>query len=327
MVATVELPEGAMGSFMVAPVPPEVAAQIESSADTRQRFLLLAEHTIDTADPALTVDPAAEIAPAAGARESGRIILPSAPPRPGWEAVPCAPPRSPEAAGWTRHQVADRTVWRAGRPGGFLLILFDATTWTATHLPQVLDTLHGRGDIPACEIVAVETHQDRARTLGCSEEFARWVAVDLLEQFPSYSPEQVVVAGQSLGGVSAVNVARLYPDHVGGVVANSPSFWWPTRGVAVGGNMLRFLKKPGAVENIAKSGVRIFLSAGTAEGGGAVTGDEESSAMVADAQAVAGVLENGGVDVHVDISIAAHEMAAWEGALTRGLVWVLGTGE
>lgn len=358
--AAFEVPDDAVGSFLLVPLDAEAKAHIATlrqadeqggtQVDSRARWFELLRHRVTVGDPGVSAGPEGVVFPPATEQESGRFCLPEAPCRPGWESLENSrPAASPELAGWQRAHIAGREVWLAGPAEvEHLLIVFDAARWICTGLPTALERLAGAGRLPNFKIIAVDTAADRVTVLGLSPSTARWVAQDLLQEFPGCQPERVIVAGQSLGGLMAAEVVRRYPARIGRAVCLSPSFWWPDFRGCVGGQMLRSLTEEptptsmlhdvgggdgtdgvgdaGSAERfgvtaMAEQGVRLYSSAGYGEGGG-----NRRVTMVEHSQAVAEALRKAGVWVREEYSTAAHEMVAWEGAMTRGVLAVMEPG-
>ncbi len=319
--AEIEVPDDAVGSFVIAPVSQAVAGDIENATDTRIRWRLLSKHVLSCQDPGVSVTPEAVIYPPEFDSESGRIFMPEAPARPGWPDTKSAVGRGIQDL-WKEQLIDNRPVWLAGSDtASHLLILFDAQQWIRTPLPAVLERLHRGGELPEMRIVAVDTASNRLEDLGCSESFADWVVGELLDHFPGFPANRVVAAGQSLGGLTATNIARLYPDRISRVVGNSASFWWPEKNGPAGGAMLHLLNDGAGSRDLVENQVKFYFSAGTAEGGSA------EPTMVDHMNTIATALEHNGIAVKAEVSTAAHEMAAWEGALTRGLLWHFGKQE
>lgn len=134
-------------------------------------------------------------------------------PRPVWAHVPAGPP-PPE--GWP------------------VLVVLDGERWQRAPLAPVVDGLAAAGHIPPMVTVGVAagTFTDRVRDLSCNPAFVDGLADDVLgwvaNRWPvTTDPARTLVAGQSLGGLTALFAAHQRPDRFGSVVAQSGSFWWP----------------------------------------------------------------------------------------------------
>ncbi|MCA9859509.1 MAG: DUF3327 domain-containing protein, partial [Thermomicrobiales bacterium] len=128
-----------------------------------------------------------------------------------------------------------RDLWLYRPAGGVtpdaLLVQFDGErAMGAMGSPGVFDNLIGAGAVPPMA-VAMIGNVDRANELPCNarfleslvEELLPWVVDTLgLERLP----DQVLVAGQSYGGLAAAFCALERPDVFSGAICQSGSFWW-----------------------------------------------------------------------------------------------------
>ncbi|WP_202637953.1 enterochelin esterase [Bailinhaonella thermotolerans] len=154
-------------------------------------------------------------------------------------ALPDAPARDWHGnRGTGRGRVTERRVWSARlgnerpvwtyepeeEPAGVVL-LFDGEAY-APLLRPALDDLIADGALPPLRFVmpsAVDL-PTRVRELACDPGFADFAADLLPEGFP---PGRVVVAGSSLGGLTAAYCALRDPARFGNAISLSGSFWWP----------------------------------------------------------------------------------------------------
>lgn len=179
------------------------------------------------------------------------VSLPDAPPQP-WRGTPHAgrPPR---------HEVAGRSVWvhRVGEGEELpVVVVLDGEAWLDHHgLAEALDAAHTDGALPAhlAVFVASGSIADRWQDVGHAGGVTAFVATELLpwvhERFDvTCDPARTVVAGQSLGGLSALWAAARFPSRVGVAVAQSASLW---------------SNDPG--DELAASGGRVLLEVGLQE--------------------------------------------------------------
>ncbi|MBB6118233.1 enterochelin esterase [Nocardiopsis algeriensis] len=147
-----------------------------------------------------------------------------------------------------------------------VVVLLDGQDWRS--LPPLIDALVADGTLPPALTVLVDSLGPIARTreLACSDAFVSFLGEELLpllaRRYPvTGDPSRTAVAGQSLGGLTALYAAHRNPGRFGRVVSQSGSFWWP--GVAAAGGeserMPRLLAGAGEVPE------RVHLSAGTDE--------------------------------------------------------------
>jgi enterochelin esterase-like enzyme len=179
-----------------------------------------------------------------------------------WDGTPvsCAElPAAPRAADWqprpgtprgtvTEHQVratrlgGSRRVWLYRPPGGTpdqrdlpVLVLLDGEHWQPRlGVSRLLDTLIADGRLPPLAAVLPEAVDGatRWRELTCDPAYVAFLTDDLLpwaaRRLPlTRDPARTVIAGQSLGGLTAAYAALAAPHRFGNVLAQSGSFWWP----------------------------------------------------------------------------------------------------
>ncbi|MFJ7072211.1 enterochelin esterase [Streptomyces sp. NPDC098781] len=169
--------------------------------------------------------------------------------------LPAAPraadldPRPDTARGTvTEHHVdserlgARRRVWLYRPPGTVgesaelpVLVLLDGDHWQPRlGLSRLLDTLIADGRIPPVAAVLPDAVDEATRwaELTCRPEYVAFLTDELLPwaagRLPlTDDPERTVIAGQSLGGLTAAYAALTAPHRFGNALAQSGSFWWP----------------------------------------------------------------------------------------------------
>ncbi|MFR9795056.1 enterochelin esterase [Streptomyces sp. MS06] len=183
----------------------------------------------------------------------------------GGPPVACAElPDAPDARDWqrragvprgtvTEHEIGSghlgdrRRVWLyappgppgpgpATAPGGLpVLVLLDGEHWQPRlGVANLLDNLIADGRIPPLAAVLPESLDLRTRwaQLTCRPEFAAFLEHELLPwaatRLPlTRDPARTVLAGQSLGGLTAAYAALHRPHRFGNALVQSGSFWWP----------------------------------------------------------------------------------------------------
>lgn len=165
-------------------------------------------------------------------------------------------PAAPDASDWlprtgvprgrvTEHRVPSalpggrRRVWLY-RPVAAtaelpVLVLLDGEHWgPRLGLGHLLDNLIADGRIPPVAAILPEAVDETTRwaELSCRPGFVTFLADELLpwaaRELPlSADPARTVIAGQSLGGLTAAYAAVVAPHRFGNVLAQSGSFWWP----------------------------------------------------------------------------------------------------
>ncbi|MFO6454081.1 MULTISPECIES: alpha/beta hydrolase-fold protein [unclassified Aeromicrobium] len=222
--------------------------------------------------------------------EMSVVSLPHAPAQP-WRGDPFA--KRPPA-----HRVAGRDVWvhRVGDGRDLpVVVLLDGEVWLDHHgLHGALDLAHESGALPAhvAVFVASGSVADRWADVGTREGVTAFVASDLLpwlhaREDVSREPDRTVVAGQSLGGMSALWAVALHPDRVGVAVAQSASLW-----------------KDDPAPALAASGGRVLLDVGLQEW-----------TLLPLHRRLAGDLAASGARVELSEFDGGHDYACWRGSL------------
>jgi enterochelin esterase family protein len=149
----------------------------------------------------------------------------------------------------TEHTVTSRVlggsrrVWLYEPPGRAwqsddlpLLVLLDGDHWQpGLGVSRLLDNLIADGGIPPTAAVLPESVDSASRwaELSCRPEFTAFLADELVPwaagHLPAITadPARTVVAGQSLGGLTAAHAALTAPHRFGNALVQSGSFWWP----------------------------------------------------------------------------------------------------
>jgi enterochelin esterase family protein len=295
-------------------------------AALQQRLRSLSAHA--AADPLNPRRTATRWQPA----DSSVFALPDAPPQP-W-----AGRRGTVPAGRVgRHRVpapdpvGDRDTWvylppetghrdRAPLP---VAVVCDGDMWFGRlGLADTLDALIADGALPPLAVLAPDA-VDRAarwRDLGAREPFVAFLADVLLPwaagRWPlSTDPRRTVVAGQSLGGMTALYAGYLRPDRFGGVLAQSPSLWWRPGLPSPSGPKPPVYGDPWLVARFKAEPpppLTVHLDVGLHEG-----------AMVDHARVLYDTLRAGGHRVTFDTFNGGHDYACWHGALAAGLARLL----
>ncbi len=248
----------------------------------------------------------------AGVRQSV-VELPDAPPQP-WTQ-----PRAGASTGSvTGHRLTgERRVW-CYQPAGVdsatplpLLLVLDGEVWVqpSHSLPVLLDNLIADGVLGPVRAVLLDSggRDRRWQELGTEgggvadlvEGLVPWAR----QRFAVASgPANVAVAGQSLGGLTALRAGLLRSDVVGGVISHSASLWQD--------DLL------GLVDPALCAGrplPRIHLAHGRQEW--VLTGPHQRLAECAQAA---------GLDLKVSQHNGGHDYAWWRGGVAEGLIWLWG---
>jgi enterochelin esterase-like enzyme len=212
-----------------------------------------------------------------------------------------------------------RKTVRVHQGGEPVVLLLDGDDWMYVH-PAVatFESAVKNGEMPAATLVFLPTPRDRDAAYSSS---ALWQAIRdellplLAENGVAVDLSRFVVAGQSLGGLSAFRAALDFPDVVSKVACQSGSFWWardlPAHGLSLdgpaGGDIATHLL---AVPDL--SGLRVAFDVG-----------EHEPRMHRHCEAVEGLAVQAGATVRVNRSPAGHDRAGWRHALVRDVAWLL----
>ncbi|MFE2477897.1 alpha/beta hydrolase-fold protein [Streptomyces sp. NPDC059389] len=261
--------------------------------------------------------------PVGAGGERSIAATPDAPPQPHWPAVGADDvlPLPPTRIRWASERLGGRRTVRvhpvAG--GGPVVLLLDGDDWLHLH-PAVtaFDAAAAAGDAPPVTLVFVPA-KDRQAEFGCRPELWEAIRDELLplvaDSGTPSDPDRLVVAGQSLGGLSAVYAALEFPDLVSRVACQSGSFWWtpgagglpdPLAG-PVGGTIAARLR-----ERPAPSGLRIAFDLG-----------EHETRMRPHCELVETLTGKAGATVRISRSASDHDRAGWRQALLRDVAWAL----
>jgi enterochelin esterase family protein len=211
-----------------------------------------------------------------------------------------------------------------------LLLLFDEDAYLSlVPTPTVLDNLTSEGRIPPMVAILIGNAENDARDheLLCNPGFIRVLVSELLPwahgQFNlTTDPRQTVVAGSSLGGLSAACAGLWHPEKFGNVLAQSGAFHRapPSAGDAGESNsepnwlVRQFISSP-------TKPVRFYLDAGSAEFNATGGGD----AILFCTRTLRDVLRAKGYEVHFQEFAGGHDYLSWRGTLADGLIALMGS--
>lgn len=272
-------------SYTVAPVPADgtPAPKDALSAMTRlrrERAIAVAEPQ-DRAAVARWFDALAHARPDPWARERldenhSVVSLPEAPSDPRHRVRGNVKPGEvTEHRVASRHLDNTRTVWihrpeiypPEGEPWP-VTVLLDGRTWYDLPLAPLLDGLIAEGALPPMLTVMVDSLDPgtRTRELACHDPFVCFLDTELPAWLRNLhpitdDPDRTLVAGQSLGGLTALYAALRAPGRFGRVLSQSGSYWWPNV-AGTGGESERMVRLVADAETLPG---RVHLSAGLQE--------------------------------------------------------------
>lgn len=196
-----------------------------------------------------------------------------------------------------------------------LLTLFDGEIWfDRLNLPHALEQVRASGRLPGVAVLAISSlnQDDRRLSLGANDEFLQAVATQASAWARDAAGEAGVslvgnhIAGQSLGGLSALRAVQLMPDVYRGALCQSPSMWWTPDGESTPRNL-----GEGATDWITREAERgpvgssrLVLEVGTGE-----------AASVSRVHQLHLVMRARGWDVDVAVRDGGHDWAWWREGL------------
>ncbi|WP_406099405.1 alpha/beta hydrolase-fold protein [Streptomyces sp. NBC_01013] len=203
--------------------------------------------------------------------------------------------------------------------GGPVVLLLDGDDWLYLHPAMAaFDSAVAGGAMPPVTLVFLPA-KDRAAEFGAGSGLWEAVRDELLplvsESGVSADVDRLVVVGQSLGGMSALNAALEFPELVSRVACQSGSFWWapdakepadPLDGPPGGAVAARLRERPGL------TGLRVAFDAG-----------EHEPRMLPHCERVEALAKEAGATVRVSRSASGHDRAGWRHALLRDVAWAL----
>ncbi|MGN9783176.1 alpha/beta hydrolase-fold protein [Nonomuraea sp. ZG12] len=271
-------------------------------------------------DDAVHADP---LNPDGAGGDRSIAATPDAPAQPHWPAVGPADvlPLPRTRLRWTGGRLGGRRTVRVHPAGGGgpMVLLLDGDDWLYLHPAMTaFDAAVARGEVPAVTLVFVPV-QAREAEFGCRPELWEAIRDELLPLVAGSGvpadPDRLVVAGQSLGGLSALYAALEFPDLVSRVACQSASFWWtpeaasqadPMGGPVGGAVAARLRERPDL------SGLRVAFDVG-----------EHETRMLPHCELVETLTEQAGATVRVARSASGHDRAGWRHALLRDVAWAL----
>lgn len=155
-----------------------------------------------------------------------------------------------------------------------LVILFDREPYlSSVPTPTILDNLIATGALPPLVAVFISAIDDehRGAELTANPRFASFVVNELLPRVRrdyrvTRDAGETVVAGSSLGGLSAAYIAYQYPKVFGNVLSMSGSYWWTPDDQRAGPGDTKDDWLPRQYAAAAPLPVRFYLAVGLGEG-------------------------------------------------------------
>lgn len=261
--------------------------------------------------------------PAGAGGDRSIAATPDTPPQPHWPAL--GPddilPLPDTRLRWNSERLGGRRTVRvhpvAG--GGPVVLLLDGDDWLYLHPAMTaFDSAVAAGELEPVTLVFLPA-KDREAEFACRPELWEAVRDELLPLVAGSGVradlDRLVVAGQSLGGLSALYAALEFPELVSRIACQSGSFWWAPGaersadplGGPVGGTIAELLRRGPDL-----SSLRCAFDVG-----------EHETRMLPHCQLAESLTERAGATVRVSRSASDHDRAGWRQALLRDVAWTL----
>ncbi|QDQ27201.1 enterochelin esterase [Chitinimonas arctica] len=336
------LPADWRGSYLFIPVgeanlPPSPVGELDVQRNRHRQWW---RAVLDHAQPD-ALNPRRPHASAWGGALSA-LHLPQAPDQSAWQQVDSgqyAQPATLRTLDWHSELLGNRRrIWIHATGAGLdeaqrrqrpLVLLLDGQHW-AMSMPiySALDSETAAGRLPPAVYVLIDVIDGarRQEELSCEPLFWQAVQAELLPKAAAIEPfsdeaGHTVVAGQSLGGLSAAYAGLHWPERFGRVLSQSGSFWWPHVNLLDAPPGQPCPRKPGsrgrlaehlAAGKLAQGGLRVFMEVGSRE-----------DVMIDVNDSLHEGLRQAGHEVHYRRFEGGHDWLCWRGGLLDGLSCLL----
>ena len=240
-------------------------------------------------------------------------------------------------------------------PAGFataapypVLYLNDGQDFERLHLQATLDALYARGAVQPFVVVGMHANEQRVQEYGTAGHpdfngrgslagaYAQFVLEELLPFVQAHyqasaNPNEVVMAGFSLGGLSAFDLVWHHPEVFARAGVFSGSFWWRQRAVGAGytpaDRIMHGLVRAGSLH----PGHRFWLQVGTLD----ERGDRNENGVIDSIEDCLDLVEElilCGLDAqkalrYVQVEGGHHHPDTWGRAMPDFLIWAFGPAE
>jgi len=174
-------------------------------------------------------------------------------------------------------------------------------------LGSIMDKLIHHNKIEPTVCIGVHSTKDRARDLKCSDNFASFLAEELMpfarDKYKlSCDPRDTTITGFSLGGLNAMYLGLTQSETFGRVLSQSGSFWYQGLDPVWMGQ--EFL-------NSDKKDIRVYMNVGILEA---------PDQMIKTNEDLYQVLKSLDYDVTLESFNSGHDYLSWGEYLARGLI-------
>lgn len=190
-----------------------------------------------------------------------------------------------------------------------LVVLLDGEQRLRLGIADTFDQLIASEAVPPFAAVLVPSRPGggRVEDLTCNPRFVSSVADEVVPQARRWTGcgSRTVIAGKSLGGLTALYATMLRPDVFGGALVQSGSFWWPNTGDPATREWL--------TAQVADHGPgRVYVEVGLQEW-----------VLLDPTRRMAAALAERGAELQYREYDGGHDPACWRGGLADGLIWTL----
>lgn len=205
-----------------------------------------------------------------------------------------------------------------------LLIVFDGEAYMeVVSTRRILDNMIADKVIPPLIAVFVGSIdiETRCKELPCYDPFIETIVKEMIpwikdEYTISLKPTDIIAAGSSYGGLAAIYAAIKYPEIIGNVLSMSGAFWWhPEDSPKTSWIITKMEKSPPLP-------IKLYLDAGTLED----DARQGSPSILTTNRQMSEVLQKKGYTFRYVEFGGAHEYISWQGNLSSGLIFLIGTG-
>ncbi len=233
---------------------------------------------------------------------------------------------------WSSKELGNqRTAWlfSTATSDAPLVILLDGQKWGApSGTLSVLQYLTDTSKIAPAHYLLVPSIDGltRWKELSCHHPFWQSLLDELLPIVTSIlakddcSATDFLVAGQSLGGLSALYAGITFPDVFSKVISLSGSFWWPDKDRMVDPDNV-IASKPIPADSLAEqilndrvsvSHLKVYQSVGTGEEDMCVYNEQTRQAI-----------KGKGGCVRYEVFCGGHDWLSWRSGLIKGLLFLI----
>ncbi|MFJ4970682.1 alpha/beta hydrolase-fold protein [Streptomyces sp. NPDC088755] len=249
---------------------------------------------------------------------------PDAPPQPHWPAL--GPddilPLPATRLRWNSERLGGRRTVRVHPVGGGgpVVLLLDGDDWLHLHPAMTaFESAVAAGEMEPVTLVFVPA-KNREAEFTCRPQLWEAVRDELLPLVArsgvAADLDRLVVAGQSLGGLSALYAALEFPELVSRIACQSGSFWWAPGaeelpdplGGPVGGALAERLRRGADLSRL-----RCAFDVG-----------QHETRMLPHCELTESLTERAGATTRISRSASDHDRAGWRQALLRDVAWALG---